>query len=149
MSETTTKSYLPPGLAVPVPSPDGVDKGFYEALARHELTVQRCNKCRTFQFAPELICHKCQSTDLSWQKVSGRGRLYSWIRIWNAVHPALKEACPYVVAVIELPDAGNVRMVGNLMGDPMQDFPFDADVEAVFEDHPDKGFTLVQWQLAD
>jgi hypothetical protein len=39
-------------------------------------------------------------------------------------------------------------MVGNLMGDPMQDFPFDADVEAVFEDHPDKGFTLVQWRVA-
>ena len=25
------------------------------------------------------------------------------------MHPALKEACPYIVAVIELPDAGNVR----------------------------------------
>lgn len=148
MPETTTKSYLPPGLAVPVPSPDGVDKGFYEGLARHELTVQRCNKCHTFQFAPELICHKCQSADLGWHKVSGRGRLYSWIRIWNPVHPALKSACPYVVGVIELPDAGGVRMVGNLMGDPMQDFPIDAAVEAVFEEHPDKGFTLVQWRVA-
>jgi len=44
---------------------------------------------------------------------------------------------PYIVAVIELPDAGNVRMVGNLLGDPMQNPPFDVAVEAVFEDHPD------------
>lgn len=116
MAESTTKSYLPAGLAVPVPSPDGMDKDFYEGLKRHELTVQRCNKCHTFQFAPELICHKCQSPDLGWQKVSGRGRLYSWIRIWNPVHPALKTACPYIVAVVELPDAGGVRMVGNLSG---------------------------------
>ncbi|MGO9059620.1 MAG: Zn-ribbon domain-containing OB-fold protein [Candidatus Binataceae bacterium] len=146
MAESTTKSYLPPGLAVPMPSPDGVDKGFYEGLKRHELTVQCCNKCHTFQFAPELICHKCQSADLGWQKVSGRGRLYSWIRIWNPVHPALKTACPYIVAVVELPDADGVRMVGNLSGDPMQDVPFDSEVEAVFEEHPEQGSVLVQWR---
>jgi uncharacterized protein len=147
MAETTTKSYLPPGLSIPVPSPDGMDKGFYDALKRHELTVQRCNKCQTFQFAPELMCHKCQSADLRWHPVSGRGRVYSWIRVWNPVHPALKEGCPYIVGVIELPDAGGVRMVGNILGDPTQDVPFDADVQAVFEEHPDKNFTLVQWRL--
>jgi uncharacterized protein len=147
MANTTTQSYLPPGLPMPAPSPDGVDKGFYEGLARNELTVQRCNKCHTFQFGPELICHKCQSEDLGWQKVSGRGRLYSWIRIWNPVHPALKNGCPYIVAVVVLPDAGGVRMVGNLLGDPMLDVPFDAEVEAVFEDHPEQKFKLVQWRL--
>ena len=50
----------------------------------------------------------------------------------------------------ELQDAGNVRMVGNLLGDPLREISFDANVEAVFEDHtggPSGGFTLVQWQL--
>ena len=28
----------------------------------------------------------------------------------------------------------------------MREVPFDATVEAVFEDHPE-GFTLIQWQL--
>ncbi len=37
-------------------------------------------------------------------------------------------------------------MVGNLLGDPMQDVPFDAEVEAVFEDHPEQKFKLVQWR---
>ena len=55
MANTTSQSYLPPGLPMPAPSPDGVDRGFYEGLSRNELTVQRCNKCHTFQFAPELI----------------------------------------------------------------------------------------------
>jgi hypothetical protein len=38
-------------------------------------------------------------------------------------------------------------MVGNLLADPMLEVPFDAPVEATFEDHPE-GFTLIQWQLA-
>jgi len=67
------------------------------------------------------------------------------VRSWNPVHPALKQAGPYIIAVIELPDANNIRMVGNLIGDPMLDAPFDAEVEAVFEDHPEA--TLVQWKL--
>jgi hypothetical protein len=40
-----------------------------------------------------------------------------------------------------------VRMVGNLLGDPMREVSFDAEVEAVFEDHPE-GYTLIQWRLA-
>ncbi len=48
--------------------------------------------------------------------------------------------------LVELPQAGNVRMLGNLLGDPRRDPPIGGKVEAVFEDH-DEGFTLVQWRL--
>lgn len=137
--------YLPEGLPAPKAQRDGMDAGFWEALRRYELVVQRCNRCKTFQFGPEWICYKCQSGDLGWHRVSGRGRLYTWVRSWNPVHPALKQAGPFIIAVVELPDADNVRMVGNLLGDPMHDAPFDAEVEAVFEDHPEA--TLVQWKL--
>jgi len=138
------KYYLPEGLPTPRAQRTGLDTEFWAATKRHELVIQQCNNCKTFQWGPEFLCHKCRSFDMGWAKVSGRGRLYSWVRCWNPVHPALKEACPYIVAVIELPDGGNVRMVGNLLGDPMQNPPFDVAVEAVFEDHPDA--TLVQWK---
>jgi uncharacterized OB-fold protein len=140
------KYYLPEGLPNPRAQRDGLDKEYWEAARRHQLVAQRCNACRSFQWGPEDVCHKCHSNDLGWAKVSGRGRLYSWIRTWNPVHPALREACPYLVAVVQLPDADNIRMVGNLVGgDPSQNPPFDAEVEAVFEDHPDA--TLVHWKV--
>jgi uncharacterized protein len=139
------KYYLPEGLPTPRAQRDGLDREFWDATRRHELMVQRCGTCGAFQWGPEAICHKCHSAEMGWHKVSGRGRLHSWIRTWNPVHPALREACPYIVAVVEIPDAGNIRMVGNLLGDPKQNPPFDAEVEAVFEDHPDA--TLVQWKL--
>jgi hypothetical protein len=137
--------YLPEGLPAPRAQRDGLDKEYWDAARRHELVVQRCNGCGAYQWGPESVCHKCHGIDLGWDKVSGRGRLYSWIRTWNPVHPALREACPYIVAVVQLADADNIRMVGNLVGDPSQNPPFDAEVEAVFEDHPNA--TLVHWKV--
>lgn len=145
---TETTTYLPVGLPMPAPAVDGLDKEFWEAARRHELVVQRCNQCNAFQFGPEWICNKCHSFDLGWHRVSGKGRIYSWERIWHPVHPALKDACPYMVVLVELPDAGNVRMVGNLLGDAMDEVVIGSDVEAVFEDHPDAEVTLVQWRRA-
>jgi len=51
--------------------------------------------------------------------------------------------------LVELPDYGNVRMVGNLLGDPKQEVTIGAPVEAVFEPHDDANppFTLVQWRV--
>jgi uncharacterized OB-fold protein len=64
------------------------------------------------------------------------------------VHPALAAAVPYVVALVELPHAGGVRMLGNLVGDPRVDVAIGTTVEAVFEDHdhPEQPYTLVHWR---
>jgi len=140
---TTTEYYLPEGLPAPTPSVDGLDAEFWEAAKRHELVIQKCARCGNFQ-APEWICYKCHSFDLTWEKVTPRGRIYSWERVWHPVHPALKNACPYLVVLVELPEAGNVRLVGNLLGDPQQQVTIGTEVEAVFEDHGD--YTLIQWR---
>jgi hypothetical protein len=53
-----------------------------------------------------------------------------------------------VIVLVELPDAGNVRMVGNLLGDPREEIKIGSAVEAAFEDH-EEGHTLIQWQRSD
>jgi uncharacterized OB-fold protein len=83
---------------------------------------------------------------MEWQVVPARGRIFTWERVWHPVHPALETACPYLVVVVELPDADDLRMVGNLLGDPLQNVEIGTPVEAVFEDHPE--FTLVQWRTS-
>ncbi len=145
MAEKQSPSCLPEGLPAPRASRDGLDAGFWDAARRHELVVQRCAECKTFQFGPEWICYRCRCDNLKWHKVSGEGRIYSWQRVWHPVHPALKDACPYVIVLVELPDADNVRMVGNLLGSPREEIQIGAPVEAVFEDHKE-GHTLIQWR---
>ena len=133
---------------MPVPARDGLDEEFWEGTKRHKLLVQRCNDCRTWQFGPEWVCHSCHSFSLGWEEASGRGRIFSWERCWHSVHPALADAGPYLVVLVELPDAGNVRMVGNLLGDPLQEVVIGAEVEVEYEDHDDAA-TLVQWRIVD
>lgn len=77
-----------------------------------------------------------------------RGRIFSWERVWHPVHPALKERGPYLVVLVELPEAGGVRMLGNLLGDAMQEVPIGARVEGIFEHHraTENPYSLLQWR---
>jgi uncharacterized OB-fold protein len=139
---------LPAGLPAPAPARDGLDAPYWEATRRHEIVCQRCRACGAFQWGPEWICHRCRSFDVGWERVAPRGRIFSWERVWHPVHPALREACPYVVLLVELAEAGGVRMVGNLLGDPRVQVRIGEPVEAAFEDHDDADppYTLVQWR---
>ncbi len=136
--------YLPEGLPAPSAAPDGLAAPYWEGTRQGKLLIQKCAGCGRFQWGPEWICHHCHSFDLRWEQVAGRGRIYSYERPWHAVHPALAGHGRYIAVVVELPDAGNVRMVGNLLGDPRQEVKIGSTVHAVFEHHPE--FTLVQWK---
>jgi uncharacterized OB-fold protein len=139
---------LPKGLPAPRPSNDGLDAPFWEAARRHELVAQRCRKCRTWQWGPEWLCHKCLSFEVGFEPVPGTGRIFSWERVWHPVHPAMKTGLPYVPVIVELPGAGGIRMLGNLAGDPETKVVIGAEVEPLFEDHLDveSPYTLVQWR---
>src|SRR4051812_2563261 len=96
-------SYLPAGLPVPVAEPDGLSAPYWAGLQLEKLLVQRCARCGGWQFGPEWICHQCHAFDPAWAEVPAEGRIYSWERVWHPVHPALKERCPYVAVLVELP----------------------------------------------
>lgn len=143
-------SYLNPGLAKPVPSPDGLDAEYWEAARNEILVVQRCTSCGAYQWGPEWICHRCHSEDLEFVQIAPTGRIYSYERVWHPVHPALREQGPYIIVLVEFPEHEGVRMVGNLIGDASQPVEIGSEVHAVFEHHNDEDppFTLVQWRLA-
>ncbi len=142
---------LPAGLPRPIPHPDGLDRPYWEAALRHELVAQRCRDCRRWQWAPEWLCHRCHSFALDFETPPGPARVFSWQRVWHPVHPALAQGVPYVVLLVEHPEADAIRMIGNLAGDPRREVAIGARVRPVFEDHPEASppFALVQWQLAD
>ena len=141
-------SYLAAGLPAPVPARDGLDAPFWDGLADEKLLLQRCHSCERWQWGAEWVCHRCRSFDLTFEETEATGIVYSHQRVWHPVHPALAEQGAFVVALIELPHADNVRMVGNLLGDPMQELEIGAAVTGVYEHHTDNdpNFTLLQCQ---
>jgi uncharacterized protein len=143
-----TTSYLPTGLPIPVPEPDGLSAPFWTGLREERLLVQRCPRCSTWQFGPEWLCHSCHLFDPQWVEVAARGRIYSWERVWHPVHQVLKDRPPYIAVLVELPHAGCVRLVGNLLGDPQQEVRIGVEVTGAYEHHPDAvpPFSLLQWR---
>ena len=137
--------YLPEGLPAPNTG-DMLTAPYWQGTKEKRLRIQKCRGCGAWQWGPEWICHRCHSFDLAWEDVEGRGRIYSYQRPHHPVTAALNGRGPYIVVLVELPHAGNVRMVGNLLGDAAQQVRIGAPVEAVFEPHAD--FTLVQWRVA-
>ena len=66
------------------------------------------------------------------------------------MHSALSDRGTYIIVLIELPHASGIRMVGNLLGDPMQTIEIGARVSGVVEDRQgDPNFSLVLWENAD
>lgn len=133
-----------------MPEPDSLSRPYWEGLRREELWVQRCAQCHTWQWGPEWICHHCLAFDPDWVQVEGSGRIYSWERVWHPVHAVLRQRRePYIAVLVELPQAGNIRMLGNLLGDPQQPVEIGAPVEVVFEHHHDTNpaYTLAHWRL--
>ncbi len=145
----TEASYLPEGMPAPLPSRDGLDRPYWEGTLQERLLVQRCGACGTRQWGPEWICHRCHSFDMRWEQIAGHGLIYSWERPWHPVHPALRGCGPYLAVMVELPHAGGIRMVGNLLGPAMQEVTIGAPVQAVFErhDNADTPYALVQWRV--
>ena len=149
-ANTSTDRYLPLGLPAPEAEADGLSAPFWAALREQRLRIQRCSACGTWQHGPEWICHRCHAFDPEWTEVAPRGVIYSWERVWHAAHPALRDRLPYLVVLVELPHAGGVRLVGNLLGDPMQPVVIGAAVQGIFEPHDEAQppYTLLQWTTA-
>lgn len=149
-SNPTQDTYLPAGMPRPAYQPGGLDAPFWDAAQRGELVVQHCPSCGEDQWEPEWLCRACQSSDLTWRPVAPRGRVYSWVRAWHPVHPALRErGTPYLVVLVQLEEAPTVRMIGNLLGDPHEDVTIGQEVRAMFEAHasPEEPYRLVQWAV--
>ncbi|HEY3793696.1 MAG TPA: OB-fold domain-containing protein [Bradyrhizobium sp.] len=150
MTGNANTTCLPAGLPIPVPEPDGLSAPYWTGLRQNRLLVQRCSHCHTWQFGPEWLCHHCHAFDPDWTEVEPRGRIFSWERVWHPSHQALRNHGPYIAVLVELPHAGSVRMVGNLLDDPMQEVAIGTAVEGVFEHHHESSppYSLLQWRLS-
>jgi uncharacterized OB-fold protein len=105
------------------------DRAFWEGSRAGELRVETgpggAMHFPHFASDPDTL-----STELGWQRVSGRGRLWSWIVMHQKYLPAYANAVPYVVGMIEL-DEGPM-IISGLVG-PLDDLECDRPVEVVFE----------------
>jgi uncharacterized OB-fold protein len=101
----------------PLPKPSSTSRPYWEAARRHELQLQHCGACGGYIYYPRPRCPNCTSDNLKWERVSGRGKLYSYTIVRRASTRSFADG-PYVLAIVEL-DEGP-RMTTNLIAPPDQ-----------------------------
>ena len=141
------KCYMTTEYSKPLPNPTNVElsKPFWEATKRHELSLPHCNTCSANFFYPRERCPECLSDDLGWAQASGKGHVYSFTIIEQAVNPEFRGDLPYIYSIIEL-DEGP-RMIANVVECGLEDVKIDMPVEAVFDDVT-SDVTLVKFKPA-
>jgi uncharacterized OB-fold protein len=131
----------------PLPLPDEVTAPFWEGCRRHELRMQRCAACGRFRFHPRPMCPHCLSFDVAWERVSGRGVVWSYVICHPPVLPAFAGRAPFAVAVVELAEDPGLRLVGEVLDAAPEALRIGRKVRVAFEEIAE-GVVLPQWRLA-
>lgn len=95
----------------------GADGPYWNALAEGRLELPRCAECGRWHWPAVFRCGNCGEWNLRWDAVEMRGRVFSWTRSWHAFAGAEALGAPFVSLIVELPQAGHLRVLGVLAGD--------------------------------
>jgi uncharacterized OB-fold protein len=124
----------------PVPSPrmlpqlDDVNRPFWTGGEHGELRVQRCTRCRRWTHPPADRCPACAGPLVA-EPVSGKGVVYTFTVNHHSFHPAVP--VPYVIAIVELAEQADLRMVTNLVDCRPDEVRIGLPVRVGFERHGD------------
>ncbi|GLW62690.1 hypothetical protein Arub01_09340 [Actinomadura rubrobrunea] len=114
----------------PFPAPTPLTEPYWTACRRGELVLQRCSGCARFVHFPEPSCPFCGGAELTYEPVSGRGRVHTFSVVHRAFLPGF--APPYVVAWIDLPEGA--RVFGDVVGCPPEEVRIGMPVRVAFDE---------------
>ncbi|QLL09124.1 Zn-ribbon domain-containing OB-fold protein [Mycobacterium vicinigordonae] len=119
------------------PTPTTESLAFWTGGGRGELLVHRCHACRHFFHPPAPVCWRCRSRNVAPEPISGRAKVAAhtvnrqpWIRGFEP---------PYVVAMVELDDEPDVRLITNIVDVDVDGVYIGMPVEVFFEEWPVSG----------
>ena len=127
------------------PAPgDDLSAPMWTAMRERRLSLQRCSQCSYTRFPASELCPECWSRNAVWHDVKPTGTIWSYTVYERALHPELKDAVPYTVALIEL--AAGPVIPGRILCDE-DSAPIIGDrVTGLFTDI-DEEFTMLEWAL--
>jgi hypothetical protein len=102
-----------------LPDLDDADAApFWSGTARGELLVQTCAACGQRRMPPRPMCPRCRSLQHTWERLSGRGTIWSFVIAHPPLLPAYQALAPYNVITVALEEDAGLRFVGNLVARP-------------------------------
>lgn len=133
------------------PRPDGLDAPYWDGLVEGRLRIQQCDKCERWIWGPQWACPQCLRVEPGWVEIEPSGRVYSWTRTWQKFAPEFSPLVPYVTVLVELPHAGDRRLLGLLVGDDSLDPRIGEEVRGVFQNPSEitSNAAVLRWERRD
>lgn len=88
------------------------DARYWRALEEGRLELPVCGGCGRWQWPAVSRCGECGSWDSEWRQVTPRGTIFSWNRTRHPFAGTEQLEPPYVSVLVELADAGRIRLLG-------------------------------------
>ena len=126
----------------PLPALTVSNTAFWTGGAQGELRIYRCRACRYYVHPPVRFCPRCEGRDVEPEKVSGRGTVASFTVNHQRWEPELQ--VPYVMALVELDEQPDVRLVTNIVNCHPDGVRIGMSVQVTFEPHDDVWIPLFE-----
>src|SRR5262249_42622996 len=117
----------------------------YNWCTRDELRFQRCTSCGKWRHIPWPMCRFCHSFEWEWAKSGGKGTIFTYTVIYQALHPAFTKDVPFAAVIVEV--AEGPRIVSWVTGIPPTELKIGMPVEVWF-DHVTPEITLPKFKPA-
>jgi hypothetical protein len=117
---------------------------FFEAAARGELRIPRCEACGRWQWYPAERCGGCGGERLAWALASGRATLFSYAIVHRALLKELAPLVPFVTALVALEEDPAVRLATRIVDCEFTALRVEMPVRAVFRP---LGYPSAPWDL--
>jgi uncharacterized OB-fold protein len=105
---------------------------FWAGAARGELRIPRCDSCGRLRWYPEERCRLCEGEPLTWETMSGRGTLFSWVVVTHPFLPQFGELVPFVPALVALEEDQSVRIPTRMVDCDPETLDYEMPVTVVF-----------------
>jgi uncharacterized OB-fold protein len=105
---------------------------YWEAAAREELQLPRCDACGRLHWYPTPTCRHCNGEAFTWETMSGRGTLFSWVVVKRPWIPEYASLVPFVPALVSLEEDPTVRVTTRIVDVEPGDLEFDMPLQAVY-----------------
>jgi len=128
------------------------DDQYWRNLEDGKFSLPRCAGCKAWTWPAHFRCGKCGSWDFEWVALEPKGKVFTYTRSRYAFDRVLerKDDVPYVTIVAEIPEAGNVRVMGVMKGDETG-LKIGACVRGTIEPPSEKSkfYPAIRWELSD
>ncbi len=130
----------------PRPAIDELSKPFWAAAQKHQLVIQRCINCNTYNHPPRVLCNVCRAKTLRFVRVTGRGKIYSFSIMHQPNVPGFDQELPYINIIVELEEQAGLFLVSDMPEAERHNVRIGAKVTVYFHDI-DKELTLPKFSL--